>query len=177
MIETLQSLNHVLGLGSILVIIATVVLVTDLATRRILAPYVSEWGLFVACMATIASVVLSLVYSEYFGIIPCGLCWLGRVALYPQAILSGTALFSHDKKFMPLYGIILSVFGLIVGAYQHFIQMGGGEFIACPVSGGDCARRFFFEFDFMTLPLVSVILFAFLIVLYVYLRTIHTQNE
>ncbi len=176
MIETLQSFNHILGLCSILVLIATALLITDLATRRILAAYVSAWGLLIAFIATTASVVLSLVYSEYFGIIPCGLCWLGRIALYPQALMSGTAIFSHDKKYMPLYGIMLSVFGLIIGVYQHFIQMGGSEFIACPVSGGDCARRFFFEFNFMTLPLVSVFLFAFLIVLYVYLRTTHSPE-
>lgn len=175
MIENLLQFNHLLATASLFVIVATLILIYDLNTKRRLAGIIDIWGLAIAFSATTVTALMTLVYSEYFGIIPCGLCWLGRIAMYPQVLMSGTALFVQDKKLMPLYGMVLSVFGFGISLYQHYIQMGGSEFIECPTSGGDCARRFFFEFNFMTLPLLAVILFTFLITLYIYIRSVQKQ--
>ena len=113
---------------------------------------------------------MTLVYSEIFGFIPCGLCWLQRVFLYPQTLLLAVALYRKDKT-VALYGIALSIPGVFVSLYQHYLQMGGIEFITCPVTGvgADCAERILFEFGFMTFPLMSTFLFTFLIALYWYL--------
>jgi disulfide bond formation protein DsbB len=113
---------------------------------------------------------MTLIYSEVFGFIPCGLCWLERIFLYPQVILLGVALATKDKV-VSKYGIALSIPGMLVSLYQHYLQMGGAEFITCPVigAGADCAERILFEFGFMTFPLMSAFLFAFLIALYLYI--------
>jgi len=169
MIETLQNFNHILAIFAILITLGTLLVIIDLNTKRFLATYVREWGLVIAFFMTTVAMSISLTYSEVFGLIPCGLCWLQRVAMYPQVVLTATAIFIRDTKKMPVYGIALSIFGWIFGAYQHYLQMGGAEFIKCPASGGDCARRFLFEFDFVTLPLLATILFTFLITLYVYM--------
>lgn len=154
----------------------TIVLLIDFKGKRILNSFVSLYGLVGAFLVVIGSSFLTLIYSEYFGIIPCGLCWIERIALYPQVILLGTAYYYKDKL-MPRYGIVLSGVGLVVSLYHHYIQMGGSQFIKCPVAGAgaDCAKRFFFEFNFMTFPLMSAILFAFLIVLYLYM--LKAQND
>jgi disulfide bond formation protein DsbB len=173
MIETIQNLNYVLAIGGILGTFLTIFIVFDLKGKQLLSHVIREWGLIFAFFVTLASSVLTLVYSEIFGIIPCGLCWLERIALYPQVLILGTAIYLKDR-IMPKYGIVLSVFGLLVSLYHHYLQMGGTQFIKCPATGAgaDCAKRFFFEFDFMTFPLMSAILFVFLIVLYTYiLRT------
>jgi hypothetical protein len=49
--------------------------------------------------------------------------------------------------------------------------MGGIEFVKCPVAGvgADCAKRFMFEFGFITFPLLSGIAFLFLTILYIYI--------
>jgi disulfide bond formation protein DsbB len=90
--------------------------------------------------------------------------------------LLGAALYNKDKT-IARYGIVLSVPGLIVGLYQHYLQMGGSELLACPTAGpgADCAKRILFEFGFMTFPLMSAALFAFLIILYLYI--LKTQNS
>jgi len=174
MIETIQALNYFLALLGIGGIIVTFFLIADFNMKRVLAPFVSMYALVVAFFAVIGSSLLTLVYSEYFGIIPCGLCWLERIALYPQVLLIATAIYCKDKT-MPKYGIVLSGVGLVVSLYHHYIQMGGNQFIKCPVAGADCAKRFFFEFNFMTFPLMSAILFAFLIALYLYM--LKAQND
>ncbi len=177
MIETIQNINYILALGGLLGIVLIPLIIFDLRTKKVLAPLIREWGIAFALLISFKSTVMTLVYSEYFGIVPCGLCWLERIALYPQVLLLAVALYYKDLL-IARYGIALSIFGLVVSLYHHYIQMGGSQFIKCPAVGDgvDCAKRFFFEFDFMTFPLMSAILFTFLIVLYTYiLKTRPTQ--
>lgn len=169
MIETIQTTNYILALGGVIAIPVVAFLVYDLRTRQLLRVFVVKFGLAIALVTTFMSTVLTLIYSEVFGIIPCGLCWLERIALYPQVLLLAVALYYKDT-FMPRYGIALSVLGLVVSLYHHYIQMGGNQFIKCPAAGTvDCAKRFIFEFGFVTFPFMAAVLFAFLIALYVYL--------
>lgn len=168
MIETIQKLNYILALGGIVAIFVTIALAYDLKTKQRLSSLVKCYGLVVAFFASLGSSIMTLIYSEYFGITPCGLCWLERIALYPQVLMLGMAYYYKDKL-IARYGIGLSVIGLVISLYHHYIQMGGSEFVRCPTSGGDCAKRFMFEFGFVTFPLLATILFAFLIVLYIYI--------
>ncbi len=170
MIEAIQTLNYFLALAGIGGIIFTIFLFIDYLGKSVLRSLIAVYGLVGAFFAVVGSSFMTLVYSEYFGIVPCGLCWLERTMLYPQVVLRGVALYYKDKM-VARYGIALSSLGLVVSLYHHYIQMGGSQFIKCPVAGAgaDCAKRFFFEFNFMTFPLLSAILFAFLIVLYCYL--------
>ena len=170
MIETIQQINFILGIGGIVGVFATIILLIDLFTNQRLKQLVSKWGMYVAFGAVTSSVTLTLVYSEVFGIIPCGLCWFERIVLYPQAVLVAVAFFYKDK-YMPRYGIALSSIGVSIALYHHYLQMGGTQFIKCPAAGAgaDCAKRFMFEFNIITFPLLAAILFAFLIVLYMYM--------
>jgi len=48
--------------------------------------------------------------------------------------------------------------------------MGGNGVLPCPASGvSDCARRYVFEYGYITLPLIGATLFVFLIVLMLFL--------
>jgi disulfide bond formation protein DsbB len=121
---------------------------------------------------------MAVVYSDVFGFVPCGLCWLQRVFLFPQVILLTLALVFRDQTFYR-YGIALSIPGLIIGLYQHYLQMGGPDLVGCPVAGdgADCSARFLFEFGFMTFPLLSAAAFAFLIAVYTYLGREARRNS
>ena len=174
MIEAMQKLNFLLALGGIVGIFVTLFLLYDLKIKQRLTPLIRAWALLGAFFATLGSSIMTLVYSEYFGITPCGLCWIERIALYPQVLLLGMAFYYKDKL-IARYGIGLSTLGLIVSLYHHYIQMGGSEFVRCPTSGGDCTKRFLFEFDLVTFPLLAAILFAFLIVLYFYILKTRTD--
>lgn len=158
-------LNYFVALGTILLQGATLALILlyilkdERAERRVVAV-----ALPLAFLVSSFAVVMSLVYSEYFGVIPCGLCWLSRAFLYPQVVLLGIALWMKDTK-IALYTLSLSVIGLIISLYHHYIQMGGGSALPCPASGGDCAKRIIFEFGYVTFPLIGATTFAFIIIL------------
>ncbi len=171
----LQTLNFWVALGAVAMQVASVALIIVFFFRksawaRPLAALVSSWGLWLSFLVALAGTVLSLVYSDYFGIIPCGLCWLQRVFLYPQVVLLGIAAWKKDVR-IAVYSIALSALGGIVALYQHYLQMGGHEAIPCPASGvGDCAKRYIYEFDYVTFPLVAASAFLFLIVIMFFVR-------
>ncbi len=175
--ETVATLNGYLAIFGIALFVGAGILLYDLKTSRSLAPLIRTWGLLGALAVTAGGTITSLIYSEVFGFIPCGLCWLQRIALYPQVLLLAIALYYGDKA-IGRYGIGLSIFGIVIGLYQHYLQMGGSEFAKCPTAGPDanCAERILFEFGFVTFPLLSVFTFVFLIALYYYLLRTKTNS-
>lgn len=137
-----------------------------------IAVFVAKWGLEVGFLLTAGGVALSLFYSEVLGIAPCGLCWLQRVFLYPQAILFAVAIWRKDRS-IAIYSIVLSIAGSIVALYQHYLQMGGQSLVPCPAvatQAADCAQRFLFEFGYITFPFMSFTVFAFLIIVMLFVR-------
>jgi disulfide bond formation protein DsbB len=175
MIELIEDTNFYLALGGVVTLLGAAILVFDFLTSRSLEVMVRTYGLAIAFFVTTGGTISALVYSEYFGFIPCGLCWLQRIFLFPQVFMLAGAIFYKDTLYAR-YGIMLSVTGLIIGLYQHYLQMGGSELVRCPVAGvgSDCAKRFMFEFGFITFPLLSAIAFLFLTVLYVYILKTRT---
>ena len=128
----------------------------------------------------VVSAMLSLIYSEIYGFIPCGLCWVERGILYSLIVFSGTALWKSlgNSRLVARaveiadYGIVLSVIAGAISLYHHYGQMTGGGLICLTAGvGSDCARRLVFEFGYITLPLMSFTAFAFFtVVFWVYRR-------
>ncbi len=174
MSAVVQNLNYILAIGGILVLLISSVLVFDFYSSRVFKKILASWGILIGFVFTTGSSLMTLTYSEVFGFVPCGLCWLERVFLYPQVFILGMALF-YKEKVAARYGLMLSIPGLIISLYHHYLQMGGSQFVACPTSGGDCAKRILFEFGFVTFPLLAAFLFIFLIVLYIYILKTRTD--
>lgn len=173
----LFTLNFLLALSGVGLLIATISLMIDYIWNRStlytiwVHPYV--WQILV--MITVGSVILSLVYSEYFGFIPCSLCWLQRIALYPQALFALMAVRTQERVFFPFYSVGLSIFGLLVAVYHYIYQMipreTAGGLMPCLADGSaDCAVKIINHFGFVTFPFLSAVTFAFLIIIYLNLR-------
>ena len=175
----LFTLNFLLASGGLMLLLITIGLVVDYIWNRStfytvwVHPFV--WQILV--LTTVGSVGLSLVYSEYFGFIPCSLCWLQRIALYPQALFSLMAVRTQERIFFPFYSMGLSVFGLLVALYHYIYQMipakTTGGIMPCLADGStDCAVKIINQFGFVTFPFLSLVTFAFLILLYINLRRV-----
>lgn len=168
------ALNHLVGIGTVILQMATALLLALYIARPAFfeapAKLLGKHGLWLAFLFAGFITAMSLVYSEYFGMTPCGLCWLQRIFIFPQTVLFLIAAYIKDAR-AALYSIALSVLGGAVALYQHYLQMGGDSVLPCPASGeGDCAKRLIFEFGYITFPLVAFSAFAFLIVLMLYVR-------
>ncbi|MBP9669597.1 MAG: disulfide bond formation protein B [Candidatus Pacebacteria bacterium] len=173
---TVEALNSLVGIGTLalhllLVLMLGLYVMREETTQEL----VGTWALPVAFLAAFVGSAMTLVYSEYFGVIPCGLCWFQRVFLYPQIILFAIAQWKHDATVV-FYSIAMSVFGMIVSLYQHYLQMGGTSALPCPASGeADCGKRIIFEFGYITFPLAAFSLFAFITILMLFYYR-HTQR-
>lgn len=174
----LSTLNFVFAVGGLALAAVTLVLYVDyfVYKGKYFGQRVKEAMWPVVIVTTIGTVGLTLLYSEYFKFIPCSMCWLQRVAIYPQALMVLLAFKGGDTKQFSLYGIALSIFGLVVAVYQYVYQLippaAREGFAPCLVDGSnaDCAVKVINEFGFVTFPLLSAITFAFLIVVYLYMR-------
>lgn len=175
-------INLWLSIASVGVEVATVVLIAIVLLQkkfpdlRDISAFVEKWGLWIAFFAAIGGTAMTLFYSEVLNFAPCGLCWMQRMFLYPQVIILGIGAWKKDSS-VALYGIWLSAIGAVLALYNHYLQMGGLDLIPCPVTRvnaagitADCAQRFLFEFGYMTFPLMSFSLFAFLIVVMVIVK-------
>ncbi len=172
----IETINWVFALGTIAAQItgAAFLLVYFLRARSAtfgdLATFAGRFGLWAGLLLSAVGVVLTLFYSEVVGYVPCGLCWTVRLFLYPQVVLFAMALWKRDNGIAD-YSLGLSIPGFLVALYTHYLQMGGAELVPCPASGvSDCARRFVFEFGYVTMPVMGATLFALLILGMLFVR-------
>ena len=120
----IDSINYWLALATLLLqIVGVAFLVLFFLRKRFpdLAPiavFLETRGLWIGLALTLGGVVSSLFYSEILGIAPCGLCWLQRVFLYPQAILFAIAIWKKSRDVAD-YSIAFSIFGGVGALYQH----------------------------------------------------------
>lgn len=162
-------LNHYLSISIIIIGVISLIWLYALAyewkskTEIKLLSSISKNALGLGFLVSFIGMLVSLYYSDYLGILPCGLCWFQRVFLYSQVFIFGMALYKKDHKIFP-YTLLLSTVGLIIAVYQSYLQMGYSELLPCPAIAStiDCAKPTFVEFGFVTFPLMSVVLFLFL---------------
>jgi disulfide bond formation protein DsbB len=140
---------------------------TDLES---IASTLQEWGLWIGFALTLGASAMTLYYSEILGIPPCALCWWQRIFMYPQVVLFAIALWKRDRD-IALYSIALSLFGALFALYHHVLQMAPAGALPCPAQGVSCAQIFFLQFGYVTYPMMALTLFAFLMVIMMFVRS------
>jgi disulfide bond formation protein DsbB len=120
----------------------------------------------VAAVATFGS----LYYSEVADFVPCKLCWYQRICMYPLVVVLGVAALRRDRD-VRWYAGPLAAIGASVAAYHTWLQ-------AYPPSGGSsfctldapCTERYVWEFGFVSLPLMALSGFLFVVAMMVLAR-------
>ena len=129
-------------------------------------------GLYISGGATIGSIL----YSAVVGYPACILCWTQRIFIYPLPFLFALALWRKDRSIIP-YALLLSLLGGAVALYQWIKDMLAWHTswtLACPAVPGlpSCDKMYVMEFGYVTIPMIALNAFLFLIVvLYAAIRT------
>jgi disulfide bond formation protein DsbB len=114
----------------------------------------------------LGAVVGSLIYTDVVGYFACDLCWWQRIFMYPQLVIVAFALYRRDKSVID-YLFPLSVLGALVALFQSFIQWGFSFGIegGCAAVGGECAKVYFTQYNYITIPFMSLTVFVYIIAL------------
>lgn len=109
----------------------------------------------------------SVFYSEIMGYIPCELCWIQRIIMYPLVIIYGVALWKKNID-IALPGLILSGIGILVSVYHYgvqklsFLQEAGGMCGEIP-----CNLQYVNYFGFITIPFLAGTAFIIIFILHI----------
>lgn len=171
MTPIVQSVTEILSFFTLIGCAGVVFLLTLIifGKRTSWYSFFEEHSLLFSFIVLLAGMAGSLFYSQFAHFTPCTLCWWQRAFLYPQAFLLGWALWRGYKKVWR-FSLPLSVAGLLVAAYQVYLQFGGTVFVLC--SAGDalsCAKRYFLAYGFITIPTMSLVAFALLVLFNLFL--------
>lgn len=172
-----ETINFIFALGTALLQIATVAMLAVYFLRARYAwcaaatAFIGRHAMLAGMYFSVAVVASSLFYSEVLGYLPCGLCWLQRVFLYPQAVLFGVAVWKRENVIAD-YSIALSSSSAVIALYHQYLQWGGSGLLPCPAVqlAADCSQRSFLELGYITFPLIGFTSSVFLIVLMLYAR-------
>jgi len=127
-------------------------------------------------LVVLASIIGSLYYSDVLGFEACDLCWWQRIFLYPEAILFVVALWDGDRR---IYRYItpLAAVAFLIGFYQFIVQLfPSASFLACTSTGGACAKVFVNALGYITIPVMSMTVAAWILLL-AWANRIHRKNE
>lgn len=144
----------------------------DSGLRQKVYGYVETYILYFIFLVSLVGVGASLLYSHVLGFPPCELCWVQRIFLYPQAIISFLAILRKDKGIV-IYLLPLSVLGVLVSIYQSLANFGiGSALLECTSQGGACSKVYVLEYGYITIPIMALTTFAYLIAIsVVYFRS------
>ncbi|MBR9676035.1 disulfide bond formation protein B [Candidatus Woesearchaeota archaeon] len=122
----------------------------------------------IAFIVALAATLGSLFLSEIMGFVPCKLCWIQRIFMYPLPIIMGVALYKKQK--IEDYIIPLAVFGVFFSAYQVIIQrVVFTNSIFCTFGSEPCTTIYTLGYGYITYPVMSLTAFV-LIIMFSYMN-------
>ena len=126
---------------------------------------------YAAWVVALVGVVGSLFFSEVMDLPPCMLCWYQRIALYPLVTVIGAGIILRDRR-MKYYALPLAIIGLVIAAYHNLLYYGIiPETIAPCTQGVSCTTAQIEWLGFITIPLMALASFAFVILCLLFDRT------
>jgi disulfide bond formation protein DsbB len=178
-----DTFNQVLAFGAVILEIVSVLILVNLVFLRshtnIILLFFKKYGFYFGFATALASLALSLFYSEVIGFPACELCWTQRLFIYPQTLLYGFALFK-DKKNLTRLIEILAVLGMLVSIYHVYIENGGSSSLACVtdnINAVSCSARYVYEFGYVTIPVMALTVQVFMLLLAINYRYITSKEK
>ncbi len=126
---------------------------------------IRQYSLYLAWLLSLIATGGSLYFSEIIGFIPCSLCWVQRIFMYPLVIQLGIATFRNDRGVIP-YTIPLSIIGIGVSLFHYLKQKVPmfDQVLPCTV-GVPCSGQYINWLGFITIPFLALIAFTLITIL------------
>ena len=118
--------------------------------------FVRKYGIYLAWLVSVIATLGSLYFSEISGFIPCTLCWVQRIFMYPLVIILGISSYRDDRNIIP-YALPLTVLGTGFSFFHYLKQKvpALSQVAACKV-GVPCEQMYINWFGFITIPFLAL---------------------
>jgi len=117
------------------------------------------FGWLAASVATLGALFL----GEVMGYTPCVLCWYQRICMFPLVLILAAGLFPADRRVVR-YALPLALAGWLLAMFHWAVASGLIPENVTPCSQGvPCSVEQILWFGFLTLPMLSVLAFSFII--------------
>ena len=124
-----------------------------------------KYGLYAAWLVALTATLGSLYFSEVRGFVPCELCWIQRIFMYPLTLILGIAVFTDDRT-VKKYVLPLTLIGGSISLYHYLVQKVPGFANIKPcVQGVPCSAQYINWFGFVTIPFLALTAFILITVL------------
>lgn len=164
MTEPFSRFNELMSLLTIGAQMLTLALAAGLILRQRWTDIFGRNALWMSFVVALVATSVSLFYSEVAGFVPCVLCWYQRIFMYPLVPLLGLATIRKDDRAID-YALALALIGGGVAAYHVLGGVINEAAIQCSRFGPSCAQVFFVKFGYVTLPVMSLSGFSFILAL------------
>lgn len=127
--------------------------------------FLEKYGLYLAWLVSLTATFGSLYFSEIREFVPCELCWIQRIFMYPLTILLGIAVFTDDRA-VRKYVLPLTTIGGSVSLYHYLVQKvpGFAEIQPC-AQGVPCSGQYINWLGFITIPFLALTAFILITIL------------
>ncbi len=125
-----------------------------------------NWAILFLCWLIAGIATLgSLFFSDVMGFAPCVLCWYQRICIYPLVLIFGVGLFSFDAGVIK-YSLPPAIAGWFIALYHTLLYSGFIPKRIQPCSEGvPCTEKYIELFGFLSIPLLSLLVFSTVITL------------
>lgn len=126
----------------------------------------TAWTLvFCAWLIATISTLGALFFGEVMQLPTCSLCWYQRIFMFPLVLILPAGLFPFDRKVVR-YALPVAFVGWLIAVFQTLLVAGViPESIKPCAQGVPCSETVIEWFGFVTIPLLSVIAFSFIMAL------------
>jgi disulfide bond formation protein DsbB len=169
---SLTTISTLFAVGAIaigLVVLALIALrlaaiASDTASRwwETTAVSIAPYALWIAFAAALIATTGSLYYSEIANFAPCEFCWYQRIAMYPLTVVLGVAAWRRDHDVW-LTALPIAAVGAVLSAYHYLLQRFPELSTGSCSADLPCSAAYIWEFDFVSIPFMALVLFASII--------------
>ncbi|HVZ58317.1 MAG TPA: disulfide oxidoreductase [Patescibacteria group bacterium] len=125
---------------------------------------------YLAFLVAFVATCGSLFFSEVLHYPPCVLCWYQRICMYPLVVILGVGIYFRDT-FVYRTVLFLSSIGILISLYHNLLYYKILPEAAAPCRlGVSCTTKFIEWFGFVTIPFLSGMAFALIIIFMLFYR-------
>lgn len=136
-----------------------------------------DTALLIIWVTSLLAVCGSLYFSEVRGYIPCDLCWIQRIFMYPILIITTIAYLQHNAK-IAVTTATFSVIGGCISLYHYGIQKVNFLQDSAPsCSSVSCTGQYINWLGFITIPFLALVAFIIIAITSFYLIKVSKEEN